>query len=84
MLLNNKINNTIEYNNVRYNENNKIFNSFDALAFDDILNNIKNNNIQNIKKFFPIFDLPKTNKKFKNQPLPRTTYNFLMKKNKKV
>ena len=84
MLLNNKINNTIEYNNVRYNENNKIFNSFDALAFDDILNNIKNNNIQNIKKFFPIFDLPKSNKKFKNQPLPRTTYNFLMKKNKKV
>ena len=85
MVLNNKVNNnTIDYNKIKYIENEKIFNSFDALAFDNIINNIKNNNIPNMKKFFPLFDFPQSKNKFNNQPLPRTTCNYFMKKSKKV
>lgn len=72
------------FNTDKYNENNKIFNKLDALAFDDILNEIKSNKIGNQKKFSPILPITKNKIKFYNNvPLPRTTYNFYMKKNKK-
>ena len=63
-------------------EHKKLFNVLDALAFDDILNNIKNDKIYNQKKFFPIFQLQNNKKRINNNSLPKTTYNFYMKKNK--
>ena len=69
-------------NNIISEDKYNLFNYLDALAFDDILNNIKNNKINNQKKFCPIFDIPNKQNRFKNNPLPRTTYNFYMKKNK--
>jgi hypothetical protein len=76
-----------EKNNIKdkFNENNKLYNKLDALAFDDIINDIKNSKIMTQKKNNPVSPetVLKNRIKLNNIPLPRTTYNFYMKKNKK-
>ena len=81
ILSKNKNNNTFNFHfKDKYCEDNKI-NTLDALAFDDILNNIKKTKILNNKKFLPIVNIKKK-KKMNNSSLPKTAYNFFLKKNK--
>ena len=79
-------NETIDIN-FRDNETNstKTFNHLDVLAFDNILNEIKNNKIKNKKgkHFSPNFQISKLKNKFNNNPLPRTGSYFFMKRNNK-
>ena len=77
ILLTNKDNNTFD---IKDHENNKI-NTLDALAFDDIINNIKNSKFLNNKNFLPIANIKKK-KRMNNIFLPKTAYNFFLKKNK--
>ena len=64
----------------KYKEGNKI-NTLDALAFDDILNEIKKTKILNKKKILPIVSIKKKKNMF-IYSLPKTSYNFFTKKNK--
>ena len=86
LLTNHKENETIDIN-FRDNETNstKTFNHLDVLAFDNILNEIKNNKIKNKKgkHFSPNFQISKLKNKFNNNPLPRTGSYFFMKRNNK-
>ena len=82
ILIKNNDNNLL--NKDKYKEDNNLFNTLDALAFDDIMNEIKNNNIKKHKKYLPILGNSKKKKRFNNNPLPRTASNFFMKKNTKI
>ena len=75
---NNPINSIDKYNE----DDNKIFNTLDVLAFDDILNNIKKNKNINKKKFLPFLENSKKQKRFNYNSFPRTAYNVFMKKGK--
>ena len=77
ILLTNKDNNTFDIKD-KYNENNKI-NTLDALAFDDIINNIKNSKFLNNKNFLPIANIKKK-KRMNKIYLQKTAYNFFLKK----
>ena len=71
-LLKNKNKNNINF--IDKYKKNKIFNTLDVLVFDDILNNIKNDDrFQNIKTISPINGVTKNRNRFKINPLLHRT-----------
>ena len=74
-LLKNKNKNNINF--IDKYKKNKIFNTLDVLVFDDILNNIKNDDrFQNIKTISPINGVTKNRNRFKINPLLHRTASF--------
>ena len=80
-LLKNKNKNNINF--IDKYKKNKIFNTLDVLVFDDILNNIKNDDrFQNIKTISPINGVTKNRNRFKINPLLHRTASYLLMKKK--
>lgn len=78
-MLKNKNKNNINF--IDKYKKNKIFNTLDVLVFDDILNNIKNDDrFQNIKTISPINGVTKNRNRFKINPLLHRTASYLLMK----